>query len=94
MEKYEHDQTTTVLRNRNGIKAYRILDINEGHLIFQLWLNSNVQGEIQVSMPEEYEIGEYIDFIVLRTGRTSYTVKLIGHTPPRFIPEDGRNIVL
>lgn len=94
MEKYEHIQKTTALRNQNGVKAYKILDIREKHLVFQLWLNSDEQEQIQVSMPEEYKIGEYIDLIVSRAGRTSYSIKLIGRTPQKFIPADGRNIAI
>ena len=89
MERYECSQTTAVLRNRNGIKAYRILDISNKHLIFQLWPNSDEQGKIMVSMPEEYEIGKYVDMQVIRHSKTNYSVKLIGRTPKAFIPADG-----
>ena len=91
---YKHIQTTTALRNQNGIKAYRILDIEDKHLIFQLWLNSDEQGRLMVSMPEEYRIREFIDLQVVRTSKTSHTVKLIGRTPEVFIPADGRNIAI
>ena len=91
---YKHIQTTTALRNQNGIKAHRILDIEDKHLIFQLWLNSDEQGRLMVSMPEEYRIGEFIDLQVVRTSKTSHTVKLIGRTPEVFIPADGRNIAI
>ena len=53
------------------------------HLIFQLWLNSDEQGRLMVSMPEEYRIGEFIDLQVIRTSRTSYQVTLIGWTPQK-----------
>lgn len=58
---YKAIQKTTALRNWNGINAYRILEIEDKHLFFQLWLNSDKQGRLMVSMPEEYEIGQYID---------------------------------
>ena len=87
-------QETKALRNKNGIKAYRILGIEDKHLIFQLWLNSDKQGRLMVSMPKEYEIGQYIDLQVVRTSKTSHTVKLIGRTPEVFIPADGRNIAI
>lgn len=54
MERYERIQTTTALRNQNSAKAYRILDIIDKHLFFQLWLNSDEQRQIQVSMPEVF----------------------------------------
>lgn len=92
---YKHIQETTALRNRNEIKAYKILDIQDGHLIFQLWLNdTEKKGQLKVSMPEEYEIGQYIDLQVIRTSKMSHTVKLIGRTPAAFVPADGRNIAI
>ena len=91
---YKHIQTTAALRNNNGIKAYRILGIEDKHLIFQLWLNSDKQGRLMVSMPEEYEIGQYVDLQVVRTSKTSHTIKLIGRTPEVFIPADGRSIAI
>lgn len=94
MEKYEHIQKSTALRNQNSVKAYKILDIQGKSLIFQLWLNSDEQGQIMVSIPEEYKIGEYIDLQVTRTSKTSHQIKLIGHTPDAFIPDDRRNIVI
>lgn len=94
MERYEHIQKTTALRNQNSVKAYKILDIQGKYLIFQLWLNSDKQDKIMVSKPEKYKIGEYIDMQVVRTSKTSHQIKLIGHTPETFIPADGRNIAI
>ena len=91
---YKAIQKTAALRNNNGIKAYRILGIEDKHLIFQLWLNSDKQERLMVSMPEEYSVGEYIDLQVIRTGNASYIVKLIGRTPAAFVPDDGRNIAI
>lgn len=91
---YKHIQTTAALRNRNGIKSYRILGIEDKHLIFQLWLNSDEQGRLMVSMPEEYEIGQYVDLKVVRMSKASYQVMLIGRTPQKFIPTDGRAIAV
>lgn len=39
-------------------------------------------------------IGEFIDLQVIRTSRTSYQVTLIGRTPQKFIPVDGRAIAV
>lgn len=94
MEQYERIQKSAALRNQNSVKAYKILDIQGKHLIFQLWLNSDKQDRIMVSMPEEYKIGEYIDMQVIRTSKTSHQIKLIGRTPKAFIPADGRNIAI
>ena len=94
MDRYERIQKTTALRNQNSIKAYKILDIKGKHLIFQLWLNSDEQGQIMVSMPEVYKVGQYIDMQVIRHSKTNYSVKLIGETPDAFIPADGRAIAV
>lgn len=94
MENYKNIQKTVALRHQNNVKAYKIIDIRENHLIFQLWLNSDKLEEIQVSMPEEYQIGGYIDLQVTRTSKMSHQVTLIGRTPQKFIPADGRNIVV
>ena len=94
MERYEHIQKTTALRNQNSIKAYKILDIQGKRIFFQLWLNSDEKGSISISMPEEYEIGQYVDMQVIRHSKTNYSVKLIGATPKAFIPADGRAIAV
>lgn len=91
---YRKEQTTTPLRGQNNVKAYRILDIKDNHLTFQLWLNSDERGQMKVSMPEEYQIGEYIDLQVIRNSRTNYQIHLLGKTPAAFIPADGRNIAI
>lgn len=91
---YKHIQTTAALRNQNGIKAHRILGIEGNSLIFQLWLNSDEQGRLSVSMPEEYKVGQYIDLQVVWTSKASYQIHMIGRTPQKFIPNDGRNIAV
>ena len=92
---YKAIQKTEPLRCANEVKAYRILDIQGKDLIFQLWFNDeNSRGSIKVSMPEDYEIGQYIDLQVIRTSKISHKVTLIGRTPHKFIPADGRNIAV
>ncbi len=91
---YKHIQTTAALRSQNSIKAHKILSIEGNSLIFQLWLNSDEQGRLSVSMPEEYQTGQYIDLQVIRRSKTSYEIHLIGRTPQKFVPDDGRNIAL
>ncbi len=91
---YKYIQKTTALRSQNNIKAHKILDIQDKHLIFQIWLNSDERDRMPVSFPEEYETGEYIDLQIFKTGGASYQVTLIGKTPKAFIPDDGRNIAV
>ncbi len=90
----KREQNTTPLRNQNNVKAYRILDIKDNHLYFQLWLNSDEQGKVKVSMPEEYTIGQYVDLQIIRNSRTSYQIHLLGKIPAAFILADGRNIAI
>lgn len=85
-------QETKALRNKNGITAHRILDIVDGGFIIQLWLNNGKQE--QLTVPGEWNKGEYVDLIVSRMSKTSHTVKLIGRTPAAFVPADGRNVVV
>lgn len=93
MEKCEHNQTTAALRNRSGIKAYKILDIADGRLSFQLWLNDEEsRGSVKTSTP--CNVGQYVDLIVTRTSKTSHQIKFVGHTPQEFVPADGRNIAI
>lgn len=92
---YKNIQKTTAQRARNEVKAYKILAIEDGHLIFQLWLNdTEKKGQLKVSMPEDYQVGEYVDMQVIRTSKMSHAVKLIGKTPQKFIPADGRAIAI
>ncbi len=92
MEQYEYIQKSTALRSQHSIKAHKIIDIKDKNLIFQIWLNSDELDRMPVSFPEEYEVGEYVDLQVFKTGGASYQIKLIGKTPKAFIPADGRNI--
>lgn len=92
---YKAIQKTESLRCANEVKAYRILDIQDKDLVFQLWFNDeSSRGRIKVSFPEEYQIGEYVDLQVIRTSKMSHQVTLVGRTPQKFIPVDGRNIAV
>lgn len=90
----EYIQTTKALRHKNGITAHRILDIKGNSLFFQLWLNDTKKEELSISISEEYHIGQYVDLQVIRTGKTSYQIKLIGVTPKAFIPVNGVNVAV
>lgn len=89
---YKEIQKTTQSRHVNFITAHKILAIRGNNLIVQLWGNSDKEGNIPVSVPEEYSVGQYIDLQVARQSKTSYSITLIGHTPQKFIPADGTNI--
>lgn len=89
---YDNRQLTTLSRHRNNINAHKILDIRGNNLVFRIRYNSDKTEEITVSLPEDYNIGEYIDLAVTRMSKTSKIIELVGHTPEGFIPVDGADI--
>lgn len=89
---YKEIQKTKIARFNNFIHAYRILDIQGDHLIFQMNPNTDERSYIKVSMPETYKIGDYIDLVIERMSRTSHRVTFIGRTPEEFAPAVGENI--
>lgn len=92
MNNYKFEQTTMELRSKRSITAHKILDIEGNDLVIRLWLNRDDIERFRVAEPENYEIGQYVDFVILRTGKASHTTKLIGKTPEQFIPVDGSDI--
>ena len=95
MQQYEESQKTTISRHTNFISAHRILDIQGNNLIIQLWpSDSSKTASIPVSMPQEFEPGQYIDLQVARQSKTSYSVTPIGPTPKAFIPANGVAVVI
>lgn len=90
---YKHEQTTTILRHGGHIRAYRILDIQGNNLIVRNNLDKNKTAELPVSEPDNYKIDGYVDLVFVRRGSSSYTMRLIGHTPPEFTPDNGQDIV-
>lgn len=85
-------QKTVLSRHANSVTAHKILAIRGNNLIVQLWGNSDKEGSIPVSVPEDYSVGDYVDLQIIRHSRTSHSITLIGHTPQKFIPVDGANI--
>lgn len=92
MNNYKFEQTTMELRSKRSITAHKILDIEGNDLVIRLWLNRDDTERFHVTGSENYEIGQYVDFVILRTGKASHTTKLIGKTPEQFIPVDGSDI--
>lgn len=89
---YKPEQQTAAQRKINGIAAHKILSIDGNRLIFQLSRNDSKIGYIETQTPELYAIGQFIDLSVIRPSRTSTTIKFFGKTPPKFVPQDSRNI--
>ena len=91
---YKHEQTTTILRHRNAIRAYRILDIRGDNLVIRNSYNRERAAGIPVpKFVSGYKVGDYADIVYFRTGSTGYKAEVIGHTPPEFTPYNGADIV-
>lgn len=91
---YKHEQTTTILRHRNSIRAYRILDIRGDNLVIRNSYNRECTVGIPVpKLVNSYKVGDYADIVYFRTGSTGYKAEVIGHTPPEFTPDNGADIV-
>lgn len=90
---YKNEQNKAILRRRNSIQAYRILDIQGDSLIIRNPYNR--ERTVEISVPKivgGYNVGDYADIIFLRTGSTGYTAEVIGHTPTEFTPSNGEEI--
>lgn len=85
---YKREQTTTMLRCKNSIRSYKILDVRENRLIVRNPLNKNGTVEVPVSEPDNYKAGDYVDLVFIRMGSNSHRIELIGHTPPEFSPNN------
>lgn len=89
---YKREQTTTILRRRNFIRAFKILAIQGDNLIVRNSYDRNKTAEFAVSEPDEYKVGGYVDMVFIKTGTSSHTIELIGHTPEEFIPKGNVEI--
>lgn len=82
---FKKEQLSTISRYRNSIEVAKIVNIQGGNLVIERF---NGQTErFPVSYAGGYEIGQYIDIQFFRTGNSSHTLKLIGHTPEQFYPD-------
>lgn len=88
----KREQTTTILRRRNFIRAFKILGIQGNNLIVRNSFDRNKTAEFAVSEPNEYKVGGYVDMVFIKTGTSSYTIELIGYTPPEFTPKGNVEI--
>lgn len=76
---YKREQTTTILRRRNFIRAFRVLAIRGDNLIVRNSYDRNKTAVFEVSEPNEYKVGSYVDMVFIKTGTSSHTIELIGH---------------
>lgn len=89
---YRREQTTTTLRRRSSIRAFRILDICDSNLIVRNSLDRSKTAKFAVSDPDEYKVGDCVDMVFIKTGSNSYSMELIGRTPPEFTPKGNVEI--
>lgn len=93
MYNYDEKQMTATYRRLNDIKACKIVQVNNEHLVFELpWKNETAQirpMDFEVGM---YQAGEWIDmrlWTVSSQGRISLKrAQFIGRTPQQFIPKE------
>lgn len=89
---YDKIQLTALARYQNEISVRQILDIKNGELIMHTWNSGEDICRIPVKKEQLplYSVSDYVDMIILRTGNASYTARLVGHTPPEFIPDNNK----
>ncbi len=90
---YKREQTTAILRRRDSIQAFRILDIRGDSIVIRNPYKREYTVEILVpKIVGGYNVGDYADIIFLRTGSAGYTAEVIGHTPIEFTPKNNIEI--
>lgn len=90
---YKQEQTSNIKRRRSGITAHKILAIKGNNLTIRKNLKEPNTMDFSVLDARHYKAGEYVDMVIIKTGDHSSTTKLIGHTPPEFVPDNGVDIV-
>lgn len=93
MINYDELRMNEKTRYQYNIKAYRILDIKGSQLFVQRDHRSDKRAVCKVAnASSRFEIGDYIDLIIIMYDNYCSSVKFIGKTPEEFIPVDGQNI--
>lgn len=85
---YEFERTKPMLRRRNGIRAFKILDIRGNNLIVRSPWNREKTFDLTVKNPNDYKVGDFIDAIISKTGTSSYMAQFLGKTPMG-LPRNG-----
>ena len=89
---YKYEQTKPILRRRNGIRAFKILDIKGNNLIVRNpYDRERTFDLITVKNPSDHKVGDFIDAVISRMGTSSYMAQFLGKTPPEFI-DHGKEI--
>ncbi|NBH36479.1 hypothetical protein D3Z58_23905 [Clostridiaceae bacterium] len=93
MDNYNERQMTATSRHFNDVRACKIVQVDNEHLVFKLlWGNETAQirpMDFEIGM---YRVGEWIDmrlWTVSSQGRISLKrAQFIGKTPKRFVPKE------
>lgn len=89
---YKPEQLTTAARHRADISVHRIIGVHpeageiEIEVNEKLWRGGSLK--VTVSDIDNYQVGDFVDFQIT-VSKTSLQYKIIGHTPPKFAPENG-----
>lgn len=82
---YERIQLSPIDRHRNFIEAAKVVNIQGNNLTIERFNGNKETFPVNYM---DYEIGEFIDIQFIRTGSSSHALKLIGHTPEKFYPDE------
>lgn len=82
---FKKEQLSTISRYRNSIEVAKIVKIQGNNLTIERF-NGDTET-FPVSYAGDYAPEQFIDIQFFRTGSSSHTLKLIGHTPEQFYPD-------
>lgn len=89
---YKKEQMNLRLRTTNSIRAFKILDIENGKISILNPYSKRIEKISSKMLQNESEVGNYVDVIFCKTGSHSYSIEVMGFTPPEFTPRNGEDI--
>lgn len=91
---YKPEQLTTAARHHADISMHKILAVRPEAGEIEIEVNEKIRHGGKMILPvsdiDNFHEGEYLDCRIINTSRTSTQTQIIGHTPPKFAPENGR----
>lgn len=85
---YKQEQKTQINRHINSIEAAKIVNIDKNSMTIERFNGQTLN--FPVSDIIDYKTNDYVDIQYFKSGGSGYTLKLIGHTPPAFIPDKNK----
>lgn len=77
-------------RHKNNIYALKVLRVDENRVVVRNALDTSTY--ISLVAPDSYhEAGTYVDVVFSEKDKT-FNARLIGITPPEFVPDNGVEI--